>query len=164
MLAPQRMKGLLEAMLDRQDGARAATEAELHRQKEALKKAEGGIRGLYAALADAPDLIRLDDPIYRNQLALLNRQRAELDASIPALAERLRAGSVAVSDERIAVFSRAVRERLRSADPAFRRQWLHLFVNEVVIGRGEIVISGRSDALLDGVNGSPRFFAGGAQL
>ena len=76
VLAPQCMKGLLEAMLDRQDGARAATEAELHRQ-EALKKAEGGIRGLYAALADAPDLIRLDDPIYRDQLALLNRQRAE---------------------------------------------------------------------------------------
>ncbi len=159
VLAPQRMKGLLEAMLDRQDGARAETEAELHRQREALKKAEGGIRGLYAALADAPDLVRLDDPIYRDQLALLNRQRAELGASIPALEERLRAGPVAVSDERIAVFSRAVRERLRSADPAFRRQWLHLFVDEVVIGRTEIVISGRNDALLDGVNGSPRFFS-----
>lgn len=101
----------------------------------------------------------LDDPVYREQLALLNRQRAELEISIPALEERLRAGPAVISDERIAVFSRSVRERLRSGTPAFRRQWLHLFVEEVVIGRSEIVISGRNDTLLKGVTGKPDFFS-----
>ncbi len=158
VLAPQRMRSLLQAMLDRQDSNRAGLETELHRQKEALKKAESGVRSLYAAMADAPDLVRLDDPIYREQMALLGRQRAELGASIPALEERLRAGPVAISDERIAAFSRTVRERLRSADPSFRRQWLHLFVDEVVIGRKEIMISGRNDTLLKGVTGRPDFF------
>jgi len=47
---------------------------------------------------------------------------------------------------------------LRSADPSFRRQWLHLFVEEVVIGRNEILISGRNDALLNGVTGKLDFF------
>jgi hypothetical protein len=47
-----------------------------------------------------------------------------------------------ISDERIAAFSTQIRERLRSADPAFRRAWLHLFVDRVVIGPGEIRISG----------------------
>ena len=158
VLAPPRMKSLLQAMLDRQDSNQAAMKAELQRLKEARKKAESGVRSLYAAMADAPDLIRLDDPIYREQLAMLNRQRSELSASIPALEKRLQAGPVTVSDERIATFSRAVRERLRSADPAFGRQWLHLFVDEVVIGRTEIMISGRNDTLLSGITGKPDFF------
>jgi hypothetical protein len=53
------MRGLLQAMLDRQDSNRAGLEAELHRQKDALKKAESGVRSLYAAIADAPDLVML---------------------------------------------------------------------------------------------------------
>ena len=158
VLSPDRVKLLLRAMIDRQSGARAETEAELRRQKAALSKAERGIRSLYAALADAPDLVRLDDPIYREQLALLNRQRAELNASIPAIEDRLRSGPMELSDERIALFSRTVKQRLRSADPAFRRQWLRLFVDEVLVGRTEITISGRTEALLNGVQGKPDFF------
>ena len=47
-----------------------------------------------------------------------------------------------ISDEQVAAFSRQVRERLRSADPAFRRAWQHLFVDRVVIGPDEIRILG----------------------
>jgi hypothetical protein len=43
-------------------------------------------------------------------------------------------------------------------DPSFRRQWLRLFVDEVVVGRNEILISGRNDPLLNGVSGQPDFF------
>ena len=107
-------------------------------------------------MADGPDLVRLDDPIHRKRLALLGRQRAELSASIPMLG--LRAGLVTVLDERIAAFSRTARDRLRSVDPSFRRQWLQLFVDEVVGGRCEIVIGGRNDTLLNGVTGRPDCF------
>lgn len=116
------------------------------------------MRSIFAASADAPDLIRIDDPLTREQIVLLNRQRAELSATIPKLQERVRSGPAAISDERIATFSAQVRQRLRHADPAFHRQWLHLFVDEVVVGRSEITISGQNDALLKGVTGKPDCF------
>lgn len=56
-----------------------------------------------------------------------------------------------ISDERVAAFAQAVRERLRSADPAFRRAWLHLFVDRVVIGSDEIRILGPKQALAEGL-------------
>ena len=107
-------------------------------------------------MADGPDLVRLDNPIHRERLVLLGRQRAELSASIPMLG--LRAGLVTVLDERIAASFRITRDRLRSVDPSFRRQWLQLFVDEVVGGRCEIVIGGRNDTLLNGVTGRPDSF------
>ncbi|MDX7951265.1 recombinase family protein [Lichenihabitans sp. Uapishka_5] len=158
VLAPARMKTVLAKLLERRDSDRQATETELQRQRDALKKAENGLRNMLAAIANAPDLIRIDDPLTREQISLLNRQRAELSATIPALQDRLRTGPVPISDERIATFSAQVRQRLRHADPSFRRQWLRLFVDEVVVGRREITISGQNDALLKGVTGKPDFF------
>ncbi|MCW6506967.1 zinc ribbon domain-containing protein [Lichenifustis flavocetrariae] len=158
VLAPHRVKALLAKLFERRDKDRQSTETELQRQREALKRAESGLRNMFAAIADAPDLIRIDDPLTREQIGLLNRQRAELSASIPALQDRLRSGPVAISDAQIATFSTQMRQRLRHADPAFRRQWLHLFVDEVIVGRTEITISGQNDALLKGVTGKPDFF------
>ncbi|TAJ30520.1 hypothetical protein [Bosea sp. (in: a-proteobacteria)] len=40
---------------------------------------------------------------------------------------------------------------MRSADPAFRRAWLHLFVDRVVIGPDEIRIPGPKQALAEGL-------------
>jgi hypothetical protein len=37
-------------------------------------------------------------------------------------------------------FSSEIRRRLRDADPAFRRTWLHMFVSRVTIGRDRIRI------------------------
>ncbi|MBN9438269.1 hypothetical protein [Bosea sp. (in: a-proteobacteria)] len=56
-----------------------------------------------------------------------------------------------ISDERVAAFSQKISERLRSADPAFRRAWLHLFVDRVVIGPEEIRILGPKQALAEGL-------------
>ena len=59
--------------------------------------------------------------------------------------------STRISDERVAAFSQQVRERLRTADPTFRRAWLHLFVDRVVIGPDEIRILGPKQALAEGL-------------
>lgn len=56
-----------------------------------------------------------------------------------------------ISDERVIAFSQQVRERLRNGDPAFRRAWLHLFVDRVVIGPNEIRILGPKQALAEGL-------------
>ncbi|WP_139333862.1 hypothetical protein [Bosea sp. TND4EK4] len=40
---------------------------------------------------------------------------------------------------------------MRNADPAFRRAWLHLFVDRVVIGPDEIRILGPKQALAEGL-------------
>ena len=117
------------------------------------------MRNLDSALAEAPDVHGIDDPQFREQVARLKRRRAEFQGTIPTLQQRLSAGVPKISDETIATFWNAIRKRLRDADPAFRGQWLHLFVDEVIIGRSEILISGRNDSLLKGVTRQADFFA-----
>jgi len=45
-------------------------------------------------------------------------------------------------------FFSGIRRRLRDADPAFPRTWLHMFVSKVIIGKDNIRICGPKDLLL----------------
>ena len=154
VITVSRMKALMSAMVERRDADRTE-----------CKRAEGGICKLSAALADPSNAVTLGDKIFREQLDLLMRQQAELNASIEWIQRRLVSGPVSVLDEHIAKFCAGVRDRLRHADLAFRKQWLRLFGNEVIVGREEITISGREDATVDRLADQPGFFCTiGAQL
>ena len=53
----------------------------------------------------------------------------------------------------------AARSRLRESDPSFRRNWLHLFVDQVVVGPDTIVIRGSKQALFSVIQGGDSFVA-----
>ena len=83
--------------------------------------------------------------------ALVDKFVLESDERIRELKNRRVLHSARISDERVIAFSQQVRERLRTGDPAFRRAWLHLFVDRVVIGPNEIRILGPKQALAEGL-------------
>ncbi|MBN9601516.1 MAG: hypothetical protein J0G33_01130 [Afipia felis] len=87
------------------------------------------------------------DPILRERTDALRLQRIEHETAIEQLGRRKSVNPIAVDAAGLGKFSQGVRERLRSSDPSFRRQWLRLFVSEVSIGPNQIRISGPNDAI-----------------
>ena len=119
--------------------------AEIERQNTVKRKAEQSLRNLYHVIANAPDIYAADDPILQEQCKALKLQISELNNSVSVLQQRRRIGEADITDERLQEFSNAIHKRLRDADPSFRRQWVHLFVDEVLIGRNQIVVKGSKD-------------------
>ena len=58
-----------------------------------------------------------------------------------------------ITRERLEKFAALRRRGLQSGDPAFRRAYLHLFVNTVAVSDCEIKISGSTLALAKGAEG-----------
>jgi hypothetical protein len=67
---------------------------------------------------------------------------------ITSLFHRLKICSASLSPDAQQKFAVAAKRRLRDADPAFRRIWLHIFVDRVTIGPDQIVIRGPEEPLL----------------
>ena len=144
---PDRLRQLLRAMTDRSCEGADNLIAEIERQTTARRKAEQSLRNLYHAIANAPDIYAADDPILQEQCRAFKLQISELNNSVSVLQQRKRIGEADITDEKLQEFSNAIRKRLRDADPSFRRQWVHLFVDEVLIGRNQIVVKGSKDVL-----------------
>jgi hypothetical protein len=56
-------------------------------------------------------------------------------------------GTAAITDETIARFASALRWVLQTGDPAFRKAYLRLFVDQVIVGDTEIRLRGPTAAL-----------------
>jgi hypothetical protein len=85
----------------------------------------------------------------RERVDTLRLQRIEHETAIGQLGRRKSINPIALDTAKLGQFSDAIKSRLRSADPAFRRKWLRLFVAEVCIGPKQIRITGPSDAICD---------------
>jgi hypothetical protein len=67
------------------------------------------------------------------------------------LKHRLAAEPIVLDAIKVKEFSTGVQKRLRDADPAFRREWLRLFVDTVIIGPEVIRILGPKKPLVEGI-------------
>ena len=154
---PDRLRNLLAAMVDASDEGRQQLDREIERQTAARKKAEQAVRNLNAAIANSPDLFDVDDPLFKEQYASAKLQLSELQATLDNLKKRRLIGASDISDEKLQQFSNAVRKKLRDADPAFRRQWVHLFVDEVVVAPDQIAVRGSKDVLFSALRQGNEF-------
>jgi len=150
VFAPERLIPILQAMTDRTDDTRRQLETEIDRQRIAVAEAQSRLERLYDAIEAG--VAELHDPRFRERVDLAKLQIREGTASLEALRQR---GSARAELSPIMVrrFSSGIRRRLRDADPAFRRTWLHMFVSKVTIGRDRIRICGPKDQLLKAVSG-----------
>lgn len=119
------------------------------RPEASLNNDKAGLKRLYAAIEKG--IVDIDDPQFAQQVADAKLRVADGELRIREMNGRRMLHSMRISGERVDAFSRQVRERLRNSDPTFRRAWLHLFVDRVVIGPDEIRILGPNQALADGL-------------
>ena len=92
---------------------------------------------------------RLEAIMLRERVDALRLQRIEHETAIAQLGRRKSINPIVLDPAKLGQFSDSIKSRLRSADPAFRRQWLRLFVGEVRIGPEQIRIKGPNDAICE---------------
>ncbi len=118
---------------------------QLDRQRIAVSEAQARLDRLYDAIELG--VAELRDTRFRDRVDLAKLQIREGSVALESLRQR-RAAPAALSTATVRRFSSGIRQRLRDADPAFRRTWLHMFVSKVTIGRDCIRICGPKDQLL----------------
>ena len=149
VFAPLRLKNLMSQVIGASNVGLEALEKDIARLQASLNNDKAGLRRLYLAIEKG--VVDIMDRDFAQQIADAKLRIAESEHRLRELKDRCIIHSTRISDERVAAFSSQVRERLRNADPAFRRAWLHLFVDRVVIGPDEIRILGPKQALAEGL-------------
>ncbi len=147
--APTRLIAILTALTERTDANRQQLDAEISRQRAAVSEAQAWLDRLYDAIeADVADI---HDSRFKDRIDLAKLQIREGTSALDSLRRRstVHADVSAIMVKR---FSSGVRRRLRDADPAFRRTWLHMFVSKVTIGKDHIRICGPKGQLLKAVS------------
>ena len=150
VFAPQRLVAILEAMTDRSNDTRQQLETEISRQCAAVTESQARLDRLYDAIEAG--VAELHDPRFKERVDLAKLQIREGSSTLDSLRQRSTARPE-LSPALVRRFSSGIRRRLRDADPAFRRTWLHKFVSKVTIGKDRIRICGPKDQLLKAVSG-----------
>lgn len=149
VFAPQRLKRLMSRVIDASNAGLEDLEKDIARLPASLGNDKAGLKRLYLAIEK--DVVDILDRDFGQQIADARLRIADSENRIRELKDRRVLHSTRISDERVAAFSSQVRERLRKADPAFRRAWLHLFVDRGAIGPDAIRILGPKRALAEGL-------------
>ena len=117
------------------------------RSREA--EAQARLDRLYDAIEAG--IAELHDSRFKTRVDLAKLQIRDGTSTLDALRQRSMARTE-LSPDMVQRFSSGIRRRLRDADPAFRRTWLHMFVSKVTIGKDRVRICGPKDRLLKAVS------------
>ena len=88
-----------------------------------------------------------DDPQLRGMIKDLDARLAALIVEIRSLEKQLAQPNRAITDGLLKRFSRLVRDGLRSENPQFRKAYLKLIIDEIVISEHEVLVRGSRVAL-----------------
>lgn len=128
-----------------QEDASAAT-AHLAQARKAVTEAEGRIERLLT-LVEQGDLAA-DDPAMRQRLAAARLARREAEERVKQLEAMGRQGTPIITAAKIERLGSAVREALAKDDPSYRKAYLRLFVDQVVVRDNEIRLRGPTAQLV----------------
>ena len=143
ILPPERIHVLLEKLIARRTGFGGNVDARLLTLKSERTKIEAAINNLYR-LAETGDL-GIDEGLSA-RIQELRAQKTKIDATI-ARAEALAAPVAQLHAEKVEVFSRTLKEKLRHADPVLRRNYLRSVVGRVIVGEKRVVVVGSTHNL-----------------
>ena len=145
LFKPDRLKVILEAYVAQSTDAQGERSRRLATARQRQTEISGKISRLMQMVANG--LTEGDDPDLANQVQGLKAQRGQAMQEVTILAQTASSAANVITDDRLASFSAAISEAIASPDPAFRKAYLRLFVDSVVVGDSEIAISGPKAAL-----------------
>ena len=148
VFSEERLRPLLQKMLDTSDEARARKLADLQRSEEQLEAARKRLSRIHDAIELGTMSAR--DPDVRERL---KDRRAEIDAlnaTIISLRQQLDRGPTSITPAAVTRFGEVVRQRLIEGDSKARQRIIHDFVSAIRIGE-QVTIQGESGALAHGV-------------
>ncbi|MGE0613238.1 MAG: recombinase zinc beta ribbon domain-containing protein [Hyphomicrobiales bacterium] len=145
ILKPERLEAMLGQLLSRNVTAQERAQAELKALKRDKRELAKRLDNLYDAIETGgldPNA-RLTDRIEK-----LQSEIDRIAALITAKERQLSAPHTAITPKKLALFAQGMRDRLAGGNPAFRKAYVRLFIDDVKVGREEIRITGPKHALL----------------
>jgi site-specific DNA recombinase len=145
LFTPERMKIILEAYIAQSADAQIERTRKTAVAKQRQTEISGKVTRLLQMVANG--LIETDDPDMANQMQALKAQRAQAMQEVQLLEQSTAAGNAAITETKIARLADAIRQAMAHEDPAFRKAYLRLFVDTIIVGDSEIAITGPKAAL-----------------
>ena len=136
---------LLEAFITRSASTDQDRRGQLAQARKALTEAEGRIDRLLQMVEQG--LMSPDDPALKERLDTAKVARHAAVARVRLLERPEGTGDSMITPEKIDGLATVLREMLHSGDIAFRKAYLRLFVDRVIVGDDGIKLRGPTIAL-----------------
>ena len=145
LFTPERLTVILEAFIARSVTADTDRRAQLAQAKRAFTEAEGGVNRLLELVERG--MIGLNDPALKERLDNAKLARQAAGERVRLLDGAAATGTARITGEKLAALATALRAAMHDGDPAFRKAYLRLFVDQVVVGDTDIRMTGPTEAL-----------------
>ena len=141
MFTPDRLKVILEVYVARSADADTSRRGQLAQARRAATEAEGRVSRLLELVENG--LINVNDRSLKERLDGARLARQTTSDRVRLLHDTSGSnGAAAITAASIEQFAVALREVLKNGDPAFRKAYLRLFVDQVVVGDTDIRMRG----------------------
>jgi hypothetical protein len=145
LFTPERLRVILKAYIEQ------SAEADTHR-REQLQQARRGLTEAQAKITRLLELVEqgvveANDPDLKGRFEMAKQARKDADERVRLLQAAGSRQSGTITEQTIARFASALRQALQDGDPTFRKAYLRLFVDQVVVGDTEIRLRGPTAAL-----------------
>ncbi|WP_162783571.1 hypothetical protein [Devosia naphthalenivorans] len=147
LFAPERLAALLTALAAKRSERAEAQNTRLVALQVEADNARERLQRLYALVEDG--LAEMDD-LLRERISILKADREKAQAALDR-ARREVGGEVALDPEKIAAFSKLMRDVLDNADNPTRKAYLRSLLN-VEVGPEKILITGSRETLYAAAN------------
>ena len=138
------MGKLLSALVERQASRDADHASRLTALREKLAEVERRLGRLYEAIENG--IADASDPTLKDRVAVLKTERDIARVAFDRAASELRPDA-RTTEERIAGFTRVMRENVRKGNISFRRAYIRSVIDQVEVDDAEIRIHGRRTVL-----------------
>lgn len=123
-----------------------------------LRRVQTEIDNLINAVASG--LLDRDDAV-RSQIDRRKAEGEEIQRRLAALDRQGAIPLTGLTNQKIERFASAVAQMLRTGDPAFRRAYLQLFIEDIEAKDGQLRVTGSEDAVAAAVANGPKLAEGG---
>ncbi len=145
MLEPERLKKVTAALVSRSPSAKERLLQDSKRLKGEKRKADDKINRLFEGVEDGH--IELT-PMFRKRQAKHEQDRDQLIRLIALNERQLDQPIKPIAQSSLDAFSKAMRAQITGGSTAFRKAYLHQFIDRIDVGEDEIRISGSDLALM----------------
>ncbi len=145
LFTPERLRIILQAYVDRSAEADVTRREQLAQARRARTEADARVNRLLALVEQG--LMDVNDSSLRERLDTAKLARQAATERVQLLEGTSHTQEATITDESIARLAGSLRQALRSDDPGFRKAYLRLFVEHVIVGDAEISLRGPRAAL-----------------
>jgi site-specific DNA recombinase len=149
LFQPERLEEILESLLDRTRKSLTKAKSRSRDLNKQEREINTKLDRLYNALAEGTVT---QTEAFRRKVSTLEAQRDEVIQTRSQLTQHSTLPTKALAKSNLKKFSDAMHEKLRADDPAFRKAYVRLFVDEVTVSDEEIRISGPKAALTHAIS------------